>query len=678
MTKLLSSPTTSSEPHVALADHAPDDTPAHHAEAYVSLGWRVVPITPGRKYPPLKAWQDAATDDLDTVREWWRGPYSDHGVGILAGPDSGFWVLDVDTGNKDGMASLATLTETHGDLPITATALTGSGGLHLLFTWNPEHPVTNGDATRLGPGLDIRGLGGQIVAAPTIHPNGTPYRWTQPPWRTPVAAAPDWLYEIIHPPAPPEPTGHRINLPTPSSDDESPAEWVRANLDWATELAADGWQHHSTHAGDTWWTRPGKPTRWGHSAVLHGTDGPLVVFTTEISFDLARTGTPTADGLGRSYSLFSYLAGARHRGDTSAAARAINDERRPPATTTARLTVVPEPDAPSGFVDLGDWWDNPRPPKQADLAIRTDGIGLLYVDQLNWVHGDSGSGKTWVVLHAMTQLLKAGRSVAWVHYEDPNPGTIVERLRLLGLDRNEVVDRFHYWDPQGAPLDALQLLQLCEAHDVTHVALDSVGEALNAEGLNEDSDAEVGPWIAGRLRPLVNAGIGVTPVDHGTKAAQQPLYPSGSKRKRAAVTGAALLVEAIEAPTRDRDGTIRLTCAKDRHGNHPQGRPVGMAELRHHPLRGIDFTIATPVPSDPTGAAEESPEAEMVAAVVRAVASWPGLSKTQLGNHLPAAGRDRRHTAIDQAVNNRHIKYRIGPRNSQLYYPINWDFEDDP
>lgn len=674
------------------SDATPQDS-ALAAEAYASLGWRIVPIAPGKKYPQgLGRWQDAATDNLDEIRNWYTGLYQGHGVGIATGAGSGIWVLDIDIADeKTGADSLRGLVAEHGDLPPTPTAVTGTGGMHIYYAWDPTRPVTNGSATNLPPGLDIRGEGGQVLAAPTTHPNGRRYRWIRDPWTTPLAEAPDWLYQHFTPEPAPELPIEAAALPTTAgaaaSTDDSIAEWARNTYQFDTLLQADGWTLHSTRGDDTYWTRPGKQRRDGHSAVLHGPDGPLVVFTTEIPTDLVTAGTATADGSGISVSLFGYLAGTRHHGDRSACARALRQQRNhlegrgpiEPIDAAALIGQQPSPAAPgvmpalpqlpagpSGFTELGDWWDNPEPSLTADALLRTDGTGLLYLTQLNWIHGDSGSGKTWVLLHQMRQLIDAGHHVAWVHYEDPNPAAIIGRLKLLGADRDTVIERFHYWDPQGEPIATGPLLAACKDAGVVHVGLDSVGEALGAAGLNEDSDAEVGPWIATGPRALVNHGIGATCLDHGTKDTKTaPLHPSGSKRKRAAVTGAGLLIRAHIPPTRTSDGRMEIICGKDRHGNHPQGQAIAHAHLRHNLTTGaIDFTITAP-----GGQVEEDDGlAKRIREVVRLVTDTPGITRYGILPLMATASRERKNIAIDAAINQGEIRVELGPRKAQKLY----------
>ena len=105
---------------------------------YASLGYRVIPIKPREKRPPIAAWQDAATTNTGTIQAWWTGRYADHGIGIVTGTlDDGtrYIALDLDEHdpNTSGTATLRRHEKTHGRLPVTLAARTGSGGTHLLY-----------------------------------------------------------------------------------------------------------------------------------------------------------------------------------------------------------------------------------------------------------------------------------------------------------------------------------------------------------------------------------------------------------------------------------------------------------------------------------------------------------------------------------------------------------------
>lgn len=136
---------------------------------------------------------DASTDPK-IIRQWFDGkPFN---IGICTGDISQIFVLDRD--DRDGGAqSLSDLEAVHGQLPATLTQRTGNG-VHYLFRFPADQLVKN-SAKKLAPGLDIRGLGGYIVAAPSVHENGNTYTWLDcdMPSREQIATAPPWLLKLI-------------------------------------------------------------------------------------------------------------------------------------------------------------------------------------------------------------------------------------------------------------------------------------------------------------------------------------------------------------------------------------------------------------------------------------------------------------------------------------------------
>jgi hypothetical protein len=197
---------------------------------YASLGWSVVPVhkvvvaTDGStvcscpagascgskgKHPAV-AWaryqRVAATPDQ--IRVWFEGPYASYGVGIVTGAVSGFVVVDVDERpGKPGGETLNDLQFLNGDLPFTVMARTGGGGRH-IFLLHPRDIWVITGRNVLGPGVDVRGDGGFIVAAPSMHESGRIYLWdeTAHPRVTPIAPAPPWLLEMAEA-LPPETSG---------------------------------------------------------------------------------------------------------------------------------------------------------------------------------------------------------------------------------------------------------------------------------------------------------------------------------------------------------------------------------------------------------------------------------------------------------------------------------------
>lgn len=185
------------------------------ALAYARLGWKVLPVyssndpksvKPG-KQAHIKKWQDDASNDPEQIKEWWD-LWPDANVGILTGAASGIFVLDVDPKNG-GDETLARLEQQYGPLPSTVTSNTGGGGRHIFFRYPSDGHVGN-SVNRLGPGLDIRGDNGYVLAPPSNHTSGGAYSWCEGhhPENLEPVEAPQWLLDKIkskQEPAPAQP-----------------------------------------------------------------------------------------------------------------------------------------------------------------------------------------------------------------------------------------------------------------------------------------------------------------------------------------------------------------------------------------------------------------------------------------------------------------------------------------
>ena len=135
-----------------------------------------------------------ASLDTDRVREWFTNtPYN---IGLATGRDSGIFVLDRDDPDG-GDTSLLALEAEHGGLPQTLTQITGKG-VHYVFQIPSDLEIKN-SVKKLAPGIDIRGNGGYVVAAPSKHENGKFYIWAgvQHPLREEIAPAPEWLLNLV-------------------------------------------------------------------------------------------------------------------------------------------------------------------------------------------------------------------------------------------------------------------------------------------------------------------------------------------------------------------------------------------------------------------------------------------------------------------------------------------------
>jgi Bifunctional DNA primase/polymerase, N-terminal/Primase C terminal 1 (PriCT-1) len=168
------------------------------ARQYLDKGLSPIPLKP-RSKEPLIPWKEFQS--RHATREELRSWFCDgrNNIGTVTGAISNVTVIDVDV-RHGGEKSMALLEQRFTRFPPTTEAVTGGGGRHYFF----QHPggVVPNSAGQLAAGIDVRGDGGYVAVAPSVHPCGNIYRWVDgrsfldvPP--TPL---PQWLLRLIRHP----------------------------------------------------------------------------------------------------------------------------------------------------------------------------------------------------------------------------------------------------------------------------------------------------------------------------------------------------------------------------------------------------------------------------------------------------------------------------------------------
>jgi putative DNA primase/helicase len=155
------------------------------ALSYAGRGWYVFPCawieggacsckdpecdSPG-KHPLTPHGLLDATNDATSVREFWT-KFAKANIAVVTGAKSGIAVVDVD--NID--VARPELRKLLPEYDFRSVPLQKTGkGWHLIFSYPGVH-VKNG--TKFLPGMDSRGDGGYIMAAPSRHISGNDYEW---------------------------------------------------------------------------------------------------------------------------------------------------------------------------------------------------------------------------------------------------------------------------------------------------------------------------------------------------------------------------------------------------------------------------------------------------------------------------------------------------------------------
>jgi hypothetical protein len=283
--------------HPRPAPGAPANIGEHQLAVAMAWGRRgqpVVPCSRTDKRPLIRGFgRDATPEQLapfydpGQIEAWWTGRQRRAHVGILT---RHLVVIDLDI-RKPGTdirnprfadyqrgadVLQAHIDDAGADWPVTYTAATPSGGRHLYFRQPTGQPIgcATGDGTtapHLGPLIDVRGMGGLVIAPGSFSSaQGVAYSRISPPELLPQEL-PDWLLQLLRPPVPDKkPSPARQRPATPEAAGRAD-RYAAAALDGQVERVA------AAHKGDRWRALTGAAFRLGElagtaPAVLNETD----------------------------------------------------------------------------------------------------------------------------------------------------------------------------------------------------------------------------------------------------------------------------------------------------------------------------------------------------------------------------------------------------------------------
>ncbi len=192
------------------------------------------------KHPRGKEWQRRSTrDPAEIDRRLEEHPISN--LGIRTG--NGLVVVDLDL-LPGGIERFAEWEAKVGPVPRGHVVQTGSGGRQIYASVPVKYShligSSQGETNGLGPGIDIRAKGGQVVAAPSIHKSGNQYRWLTFTPGEPEELSQAWidlLCELSPPAAEPQARKRRRRIGTPRTASNRPRPGERAGRNEAQQRA---------------------------------------------------------------------------------------------------------------------------------------------------------------------------------------------------------------------------------------------------------------------------------------------------------------------------------------------------------------------------------------------------------------------------------------------------------
>lgn len=197
---------------------------------------------------------------------------------------------------------------------------------------------------------------------------------------------------------------------------------------------------------------------------------------------------------------------------------------------------------------------------------RADGLRFIYAAREHAVVGETESGKTWFALCCVAAELVAGHHVLYVHYEEGDATSTVERLQLLGVADAVIAEQFRFVAPTR-PVQPDWLAALLDP-PVTLVIHDGVNEAMSLIGAETKDVDGVAQFRRRLIRPCILAGAATLACDH------MPMVRDGTRRdaygsvhKGNALDGARISLENAEPFGRGMRGASHVFVTKDRPGH---------------------------------------------------------------------------------------------------------------
>ena len=344
-------------------------------------------------------------------------------------------------------------------------------------------------------------------------------------------------------------------------------------------------------------------------------------------------------------------------------------------------------------IDLNPYLRGEIARQNPSLGIsRSDGQKLIYQGREHSALGETESGKTWFAIACVAAELNAGRYVVYVHYEESDPASTVERLLLLGVDRVIIASRLRFVAP-SRPVQGEWLEPLLDPPPAL-VVHDGVNEAMALHGADIMAAEGAASFRRRLIMPCLRAGAATLSCDHLPKAARDhggrrdAAY--GSVHKGNTIDGARILLENVEPFGRGLRGRSYVFITKDRPGSlRARGKPtklpgttfMGTLVVDDSETLSPDFGLKFFAPradDNALVAAGDDPVAGLAESVHQVIVAVPPdqsvASMRQLFAEMRKAGHQVRNETIRDAVDDLLVSGRLvevpGKRNALGYRAI--------
>jgi hypothetical protein len=630
---------------------------------------RIVVVDGAKQVNPIGSWRDVSTTNPDTLRRWFAPGerWATSSLCIDCGK-SGLVVVDPDEGEgKNGLANWAAVVAEH-DLPVTPVRVrTPGGGEHWYYREHSRRPVGNDSTGKVAPDVDVRGLGGFVIAWPSEDSRGA---YGQPD----IAAFPtlpivaDFVIDRMttreHTPSA---TVATSPAPQPAKDDFW-SEWKRREFTQEQAKAfcvppLDTFRALRTPE-DSGFNQKLNAVAciWSHfvPAFMNAAQAEQEIYDAAVV-------NRSVEWQGEAGVRSTIRSGLNQRSDPWKAVKLEDAAAAKPETMLRR----------GDFVGV-------RGRRRAEPAYmrRNDGVALLYPGKDSYLYAETESGKSWLAALIVRQCLDDGVPVMVVDFEEGDEIEYGTRLLDLGTTEAKLSDpsRFRYVMVDGRCTGDL----LAEASDMSAavVVIEGMSVAYDVYGWQVKENDSATAFRRTLVKPHLVAGRAVLTTDHVVKDRDnRGRYAIGGVMKLNAASGGAFLLVNIDGLAPGQRGASNLYVTKDRPGGvkrhgvpagekfDPQVKRIGtlVVDDSRAEVNFLDVKICAPAKTELMASAPNSLSDEVFAALLRIQSAGmvPSLRK------MRAEITGYRDTAVDAEIERMLTRGQlietIGPRSARVF-----------
>lgn len=349
-------------------------------------------------------------------------------------------------------------------------------------------------------------------------------------------------------------------------------------------------------------------------------------------------------------------------------------------------------------LDLVQWLNGDIQQPQPTMGLaRSDGQRFIYPGREHALVGETESGKTWFALACAAAEIITGGNVLYIHYEESDPISTIERLHLLGVDTALIKAHLRFVAPHKPVRTAwVEALMNPLPTMVIHDGVNEAMSLIDADVMGADGASTFRRKL---ITPFTRAGAASIACDHVAKDKESRGRDAyGSVHKGNALDGARIMLETKETFGRGLRGVAYVFVTKDRPGMlRAHGRPdknmpgktfVGTLTIDDSdPFQPSTLTLYAPTPGDePTDdelseAATWLLQSDIYRVLIRVLIAEPVDSARMLFARLRATGIKFRNTDARCAVEDLIIAGKVietkGARNAKGYAAVTASQEND-